>query len=299
MKASTSEALKTYDRRRRAGFVVNVKTLPPPDANECGGLNKNSILIYVGHPERDFMNSELNRVVPLQAVASYPEWLQTIVKNCDAAKHCVVRHELFKEMKDATLTPQATRRFLLGGWQTVEQFPQFMALNLTKVRYGRSLGEDKARRYLIRNIRVEQNHADYWVEWAAASGISVAELTQEAGSPASHALSHWCGHTCARDMLAPAMAATNYAVEGATGEWAVYVCSTDTYEKNFDEQTRKSAMHWLKVHAHYDDAHPWEALDIIATLLGNEPSQQEIDLIEAGIRKSYECITLMLDHCMS
>ena len=27
------------------------------------------------------------------------------------------------------------------------------------------------------------------------------------------------------------------------------------------------AMRWLRVHAEYDDTHPWEALEIVATLL--------------------------------
>ena len=37
---------------------------------------------------------------------------------------------------------------------------------------------DEARRYLIRNIRVEQNHADHWIEWACASGLTKADLLQ-------------------------------------------------------------------------------------------------------------------------
>jgi len=35
-----------------------------------------------------------------------------------------------------------------------------------------------------------------------------------------HALAHWCGHVSAIDDLAVAMGATNYAVEGATGEFS-------------------------------------------------------------------------------
>jgi pyrroloquinoline quinone (PQQ) biosynthesis protein C len=56
------------------------------------------------------------------------------------------------------------------------------------------------------------------------------------------------------------MAATNYAIEGATGEWATLVCSQPHYENLFQSGVRKKAMKWLRLHAEYDDTHPWEAL---------------------------------------
>ena len=31
-------------------------------------------------------------------------------------------------------------------------------------------------------------------------------------------------------------------------------------------------MRWLRVHADYDDAHPWDALDLIAGLAGPDPA---------------------------
>ena len=49
---------------------------------------------------------------------------------------------------------------------------------------------------------------------------------------------------------------------GATGEWACLVCSQPTYAQSLPEGIRAPAMRWLKVHAEYDDTHPWEALDI-------------------------------------
>jgi len=52
------------------------------------------------------------------------------------------------------------------------------------------------------------------------------------------------------------IAATNYAVEGATGEWSCVVCSKVTYARSLPEQIRIPAMRWLEVHAEYDDTHP-------------------------------------------
>ena len=45
----------------------------------------------------------------------------------------VVDHELFALMRDAQLPTAAMRNFLIGAWPTIEQFPQFMAMNLKKL----------------------------------------------------------------------------------------------------------------------------------------------------------------------
>jgi pyrroloquinoline quinone (PQQ) biosynthesis protein C len=94
------------------------------------------------------------------------------------------------------------------------------------------------------------------------------------------------------------MAATNYAIEGTTGEWASLVCSSPAYEHGFAADVRKQAMKWLRVHAHYDDTHPWEALEIIATLLGQRPEPREVASIEAAILKSYRYMSAAFDDCL-
>jgi pyrroloquinoline quinone (PQQ) biosynthesis protein C len=57
-------------------------------------------------------------------------------------------------------------------------------------------------------------------------------------------------------------------------------------------------MKWLKMHAQYDDAHPWEALEIVCTLAGTNPSRiLQVDIRKA-ICKSYDYMFLFLEHCM-
>ena len=238
---------------------------------------------------------EFIRTGPLLDITSYPDWAQDLVADCADARGRVVGHELFRQMRDARLGEQETRTFLAGVWPVIEQFPQYMAMNLVKVQYGRTRGHDMARRYLIRNIRVEQNHADHWIEWAEASGVSRDELIEGRVPMSSHVLSHWCWHTCERDSLAAAMAATNYAIEGATGEWSMVVCSKDTYESSFPVEVRRKAMKWLRMHAEYDDKHPWEALDIICTIMGSDPGSRGIALLRGCILKSYDYMRMTLD----
>ena len=235
------------------------------------------------------MSEFFDRTGPLQEAGSYPQWAQQLIVDCQASKDRVSGHELYRRMRDAELSPALMRLYLIGGWPVVEQFPLYMSQNLLKTRFARHPGEDMARRWLMRNIRVELNHADYWLHWAEAHGVSLAEIQAQDVPAELHALSHWCWHTCASDSLAVAMAATNYAIEGVTGEWSALVCSNGVYENAFPKEGRKRAMKWLKLHAQYDDAHPWEALEIICTLAGTNPSAELRNCATRSARATTTC----------
>jgi pyrroloquinoline quinone (PQQ) biosynthesis protein C len=244
------------------------------------------------------MSNAFRRTGDLKSIGSYPVWLQRIVHETAPYKRRVVEHELFSLLRDARLPLPSMQRFLVGIWPTIEQFPRFMAMNLKKAGYGEGAGVDMARRYLIQNIRVEQKHAEHWATWASAAGLSLNDLRHGTDIEELQALSHWCWHVCDRADLAVAVAATNYAVEGATGEWSCVVCSQDTYAQSLPDDVRVPAMRWLKLHAEYDDTHPWEALDIVATLLGHAPSAQEVAHVRQAIRTSYRYMELALDSAM-
>jgi len=62
---------------------------------------------------------------------------------------------------------------------------------------------------------------------------------------------------------------------------------------------RAKAMKWLKLHAKYDDTHPWEALEIICSIMGTNPSTRGAALIRSHVLKSYEYMRLTLDYCMT
>ena len=238
------------------------------------------------------------RTGALTDIASYPAWVQDLVESCADARERVAHHGLFHLMRDAALDERQISTFLVGVWPVIEQFPQYMAQNLLKVRFGRVAGHEEARRYLIRNIRVEQNHADHWMAWALASGVSRDDLLHGEVPAETHALAHWCWHTCERDSLAAGMAATNYAIEGVTGDWSTLVCSTGTYEQSFPAELRNRAMKWLKLHAKYDDSHPWEALEIVCALMGTNPTRRSVDQIRSRVLNSYHYMRLTLDHCL-
>lgn len=234
---------------------------------------------------------------PLMELTSYPQWTQDMVASCAEAKQKLLAHEVWRQMKTARLNFETTRNFLVGAWPVVDQFPHYMALNLLKTRFGRSQGEDMARRWLIRNMRIEQNHAKYWRDWAVACGVSHEDLINGAAPPGTSSLSKWIFGVCERENLATAMAAANYAIEGATGEWAWSVVSTPDYENSFDKNVRRKATRWLRAHAEYDDVHPWEALEIVCALMGANPCVQDVSGVSACIRNTYDIYRRSLDHC--
>jgi pyrroloquinoline quinone (PQQ) biosynthesis protein C len=244
------------------------------------------------------MSHDFRRTGDLKSIGSYPVWVQRVARETGPYKQRVVEHQLFALMRDAKLPLAAMRRFLVGVWPTIEQFPRFMAMNLKKIGYGDSVGEDMARRYLIQNIRVEQKHAEHWAAWAGSAGLTLHDLRTGSDIEGLQALAHWCWYVCDQAQLPVAIAATNYAVEGATGEWACVVCSKDTYAQSLPDTGRSAAMRWLKVHAEYDDTHPWEALDIVATLLGHSPTPQEIAEVRRAIQSSYTFMAMALDSAL-
>jgi pyrroloquinoline quinone (PQQ) biosynthesis protein C len=244
------------------------------------------------------MQEQFRRSGDLKDIGSYPTWLQEVVLDTTDDKMNVVNHELFALMRDARLPLPVMQRFLIGVWPTIEQFPRFMSMNLKKISYGESVGEDMARRYLIQNIRVEQKHAEHWATWAQAANVTLDDLRDGHEIEGLQALALWCWHVCDQSSLAVAMAATNYAVEGATGEWSCVVCSKSTYAESLPSEIRVPAMRWLRVHAEYDDTHPWEALDIVATLLGHAPSRKQVDEVRRAIKASYVYMKMALDHAM-
>ncbi|MGB8634566.1 MAG: iron-containing redox enzyme family protein [Rhodanobacteraceae bacterium] len=244
------------------------------------------------------MNTPFVRTGPLVELGSYPQWAQDMVAHCNATKFHVTRHQLWDVMRERRMNDESTRNFMIGIWPVIERFPGYMAHSLLKTRYGRSAGDDMARRWLVRNIRVEQNHAEYWLHWAEGAGISRQDVLNSPAPCGTQALADWCEESSSQASLAAGIAATNYAVEGATGEWAQILHASESYRQSFPEGRRKASLRWLQLHAAYDDTHPWEALEIVCTLLGNEPNPDEVAHVTECIRRTYICMRMLADRCV-
>ncbi|HJU25701.1 MAG TPA: iron-containing redox enzyme family protein [Rhodanobacteraceae bacterium] len=243
------------------------------------------------------MNPRFELSGPLTEISSYPQWTQDMVADCDRVKRAVVQHELWDLMRDNTLGDESTANFMIGIWPVIERFPGYMAQSLLKTRFGRSEGDNLARRWLVRNIRVEQNHAEYWLDWAEGAGVARERVLHESAPHGTQALANWCEEISSRGSLAAGIAATNYAVEGATGEWSQIVYDSLEYQEIFPAKTRKATLRWLQLHAAYDDTHPWEALEIVCTLLGASPRAEEVAHISECIKRSYRSMCISMESC--
>ena len=244
------------------------------------------------------MNARFERTGPLTELSSYPQWAQDMVASCEGAKQSVLEHELWDLMRSARLSHESTRNFMVGIWPVIERFPGYMAHNLLKTRYGRSDGDNLARRWLVRNIRVEQNHADYWLNWAEGAGVARDDVLQGYAPEGTQVLANWCEEVSSRDTLAAGIAATNYAVEGATGEWSQMVYDSQVYAQSLPAEHRIQSLRWLQLHAAYDDTHPWEALEIVCTLKGMSPAADEVEHLAECIRRSYIGMRILADRCL-
>ena len=47
------------------------------------------------------------RIGPLMDPASYPQWAQQLIRDCSESKRRAVKHEIYKRMRDNTLSPRA------------------------------------------------------------------------------------------------------------------------------------------------------------------------------------------------
>ena len=212
----------------------------------------------------------------------------------------VVDHELFALMRDARLPAPALRRFLKGVWPTIEQFPQ---LHVDEPEEGQPWRERRRRPGAALPDAQHPRRAEARRVLGGVGALVDDDHRRPARRrPTSKACRRWrtgAGTSAISASLAVAIAATNYAVEGATGEWSCVVCSTSAYADSLPGDLRGPSMRWLRVHAEYDDTHPWEALEIVATLLGHAPPAQDIDRVRQAIRTSYIYMEMALDHAMT
>lgn len=230
-----------------------------------------------------------------ERVARYPEWVGEIVADTEAAASRVGDHEVWRRMRDARITPLQHRNLLVGFWPLIERFPQFLAQNLLKTSYGRHAGMNAARAWLARNVRIEQRHAEWFLDWASAVGIPRDDMLDGWRPKGTTSVAEWCWDIGATGDLAEAMAATNYAIEGVTGRWTPGVAASARYRSTIEPSQLEHGMRWLQAHADYDDAHPWEALDIIVALVGMQPPPARRRGIRQAILRSYELYAVALD----
>lgn len=235
------------------------------------------------------------RVKPKISITPHPEWARKFWEELVPLKDRIVHHPCFQEMSAGTLSLERFRRGLVGFYPLVENFPKFMALNLTKTLSGIAPGHIDAKYWLIENIAVEQTHADWWCHWAQGFGCSLEELPKTTPSPFMDAINHYLWHINTYGSLAEGLGATNIAVEWATGEWTGRVLNgVRSYAADEDIEISERTMAWLEAHAEYDDHHGHEAMELVK-LCATTPEEQRKAFL--ATKRGIEYYLAALDDC--
>jgi pyrroloquinoline quinone (PQQ) biosynthesis protein C len=221
-----------------------------------------------------------------------PAWVENMISNLKLDLTGVLESPLFEATAHGTFPEGAWRRVLLEFFGVVEAFPRYMGAYLARTTFGKRPGDILARDWLIGNIRTEALHAQWFIDWAGALGVTEDEMIRYRPGPEVTALQEFLWSMAARGSLAEAFGAVNYAIEGSTGEWTRLV--VHPFRKRLGDD--KYALMWLEEHALYDDAHPREALELIKLTVRDEADQANT---EAAIRTSLQLFRRGFDACFA
>lgn len=222
-------------------------------------------------------------------------WSQEFWERLVPMKDRIAHHPLFEEMASGDLSLARFRHALLNFYPLVGNFPHYMSLTLSKTHHISEPGVLDTRDWLINNIMIEQRHLYWYRDWAKGFGITDEELDSVTPPPAMDAINHYLWHMNQRCTVAEGIAATNLAIEWATGDWTIAVVKgMRAYADRGEASIDKRSMAWLRAHAHYDDAHPHEAMELIKRLCVDEKSRK---LAFAAAMRGMEYYLLALDDC--
>jgi pyrroloquinoline quinone (PQQ) biosynthesis protein C len=218
-------------------------------------------------------------------------WIETFKSFIQPDWHDLVAGEWATKVATGAWSTNAMRGWFLQLYPFIHSFPKFLAEALVKVE------DEYSRSFLIDNIRVEKAHAEHWVWMAEGFGIPRREMIAlaEGDRPLLRdvqSLTDWMWYINAKGSLAEAVAATSFAIEGATGDL------TKTLLKGFEAYGSREGVNmnprttkWLRNHAQYDDDHPRIALEIVARYARTERAQMKV---MTAARRSLQLLNLAL-----
>jgi pyrroloquinoline quinone (PQQ) biosynthesis protein C len=197
-----------------------------------------------------------------------------------------------QRVSSGTMRIEEMRGWMLQIYPFIHAFPKFLAEALIKVE------DDASRAFLIDNIRVEKAHAEHWLWMGTGFGLRREDMLElaEGNRPVLRdvqSLSDWLWYINTKGSLAEAVAATSFAIEGATGDlsraiWTGFESYRDHPDVNWTPRTYK----WMREHARYDDEHPKIAMTIVERYATSEKIQKRVML---ATRRSLQLLDQALD----
>lgn len=229
-------------------------------------------------------------------ITPHTTWSQQFWEELTPYKDRISDHPFFMNMANGQLTLKSFRYALLNFYPLVAHFPSFMGLALAKATHFSESGVTETRDWLIQNIKVEERHLNWYRDWAGGFGIALDELDRVQPPAPMNAVNHYLWNINTRGTLVESLAATNLAIEWATGDWSNKVYQgIHAYTDHPEVSINKRTIAWLRAHAHYDDLHPVEAMELIKLLCGEniELRDKAFNAVKNGLAY-YE---MALDEC--
>jgi pyrroloquinoline quinone (PQQ) biosynthesis protein C len=219
------------------------------------------------------------------------KWIETLKNFVRPDWDNLVGGEWATNVNNGTWSTDAMRGWFLQLYPFIHAFPKFLAEALIKVE------DDYSRSFLIDNIRVEKAHAEHWLWMGEGFSIPRSEMTAlaEGDRPLLRdvqSLTDWIWYINAKGSLAEAVAATSFAIEGATGDLTrALLKGFEAYGSREGVNMNPRTTKWFRNHAKYDDEHPRIALQIVARYARTERAQMKV---MTAARRSVQLLNLAL-----
>ena len=218
-------------------------------------------------------------------------WIETFKSFIQPDWHDLVAGEWATKVATGAWSTNAMRGWFLQLYPFIHSFPKFLAEALLKVE------DEYSRSFLIDNIRVEKAHAEHWLWMGEGFGIPRREMIAlaEGDRPVLRdvqSLTDWMWYINAKGSLAEAVAATSFAIEGATGDLTrTLLRGFEAYGSREGVTMNPRTTKWFRNHAKYDDVHPRIALEIVARYARTERAQMKV---MTATRRSLQLLNLAL-----
>jgi len=219
------------------------------------------------------------------------KWIEALKNFVQPEWHNLVAGEWATNLNNGTWSCNAMRGWCLQLYPFIHAFPKFLAEALIKVE------DEYSRSFLIDNIRVEKTHAEHWLWMGEGLGIPRSEMMALAEGERPllrdvQSLTDWIWYINAKGSLAEAVAATSFAIEGATGDLSrTLLKGFEAYGSREGVNMNPRTTKWFRNHAKYDDDHPRMALEIVVRYARTERDRMKV---MNAARRSLQLLNLAL-----
>lgn len=225
-------------------------------------------------------------------LSPHPQWVGALHRFIQPYREELLNGEFVEGAVRSALTVEELKGWMLQMYPFIHAFPKFLAEALIKVE------DDYSRAFLIDNIRVEKAHAEHWIWMGQGFGLTEREMLELAQGQKPvlrdvQSLTDWMWYVNTKGSLAEAVAATSFAVEGATGDLArKALAGFESYGNRAGVDMSARTARWMRSHARFDDEHPKVALEVVKKYATTERLQSRV--MQAA-KRSLQLMNLAFD----